>query len=116
VDSDQPPHRSCRLLQLPLNFESFPSKRRRLIRHGTHTSTIQTCDSTKIITEPSLKNTRNPLTPIPTIVNGTPLTPATSMVVVSKAPIITMAQLIVNSQATPSNPFGSLGHSSGYNV
>jgi hypothetical protein len=67
-------------------------------------------------TEPSIHNSRSPLTPIPTIVNGTPLTPATSMVVVPEVPIITMAQLIVNAKATASNPFGSLGHSSGYNV
>ena len=56
------------------------------------------------------------MTPTPTIVNGTTLTPATSMVVVSEEPIITMARPIVNFQATTSNPFGSLGHSPGYNV
>jgi hypothetical protein len=38
------------------------------------------------------------------------------MVVVPQAPIITMARPIVNSHATASNPFGSLGHSPGYNV
>jgi hypothetical protein len=38
------------------------------------------------------------------------------MVVVPEAPIITMARPIVNSHATASNPFGSLGHSPGYNV
>jgi hypothetical protein len=84
--------------------------------HGTHTSTFQTCDSTRMSIEPSLQNTRSPSTPIPTIVNGTPLTPTTSMVVMLEAPIITMARPIVNAQATASNPFGSLGHSPSYNV
>jgi hypothetical protein len=67
-------------------------------------------------TEPSLQNTRIPSTPIPTIVNGTPSNPATSMVVVPVVPIITMAQPIVNAQATASNPFGCLGHSPSYNA
>ena len=50
------------------------------------------------------------------VVNGTPSTPATSMVAVPKAPIITMARPIVNAHATASNPFGCLGHSPGYNL
>jgi hypothetical protein len=54
--------------------------------------------------------------PITTVVNGTPSNPATSIVVVPEAPIITMARPIVNSHATASNPFGSLGQSPGYNV
>jgi hypothetical protein len=116
VESDQPPRRSRRFLQLPPDFESFPSKRNRVIIHGTQTSIVQTCDFKRMSTEPSLQNTRSPSTPTPTIVNGTTLTPATSMVVVSEEPIITMAQPIVNAQATTSNPFGSLGHSPGYNV
>jgi hypothetical protein len=67
-------------------------------------------------TEPGLQNYGIPSTPIPTIVNGTPLTPTTSMVVVPEAPIITMAWSIVNAHATALNIFGSLGHSPGYNV
>jgi hypothetical protein len=66
--------------------------------------------------EPSLQNTGISLTHTPTIVNGTPSTLATKMVVVSEAPIITMDQLIVNAQSLRSNPFGSLGHSPRYNV
>jgi hypothetical protein len=93
VESDQRPRRSRRLLQLPPDFESFPSKRRRVIRRGTHTSIVQTCDSTRMSTESNLQNTGSPSTPTPTIVNGTPSTPATTMVVVSEAPIITMARL-----------------------
>jgi hypothetical protein len=116
MESDQPPCWSHHLVQLPPDFTSFPSKRRRVIIHGTHTSTIQTCDSTRMSSEPSLQSSGIPLTPIPTIVNGTPSTPATYMVIVSKAPIITMARPIVNAQATASNPFGYLGHSPGYNV
>jgi hypothetical protein len=116
VESDQRPLRSRRLLQLPPNFESLPSKRRRVIKRGTHTSIVQTCDSTRMSTEPSLQNTASPSTPTPTIVNGTPLTPATTMVVVPGTPIITMARPIVNAQSLASNPFGSLGHSSSYNV
>jgi hypothetical protein len=66
--------------------------------------------------EPSLQDIGIPSTPTPTIVNGTPLTPTTIMVVVSEAAIIIMAQPIMNAQSLASNPFGSLGHSPGYNV
>jgi hypothetical protein len=79
-------------------------------------STTQTCDSTRMSTEPGLHNSGSPSTPIPTVVNGTPSNPATSMVVVPEAPIITMARPIFNAHAIDSNPFGSLGHSPGYNV
>jgi hypothetical protein len=65
--------------------------------------------------EPSLQNTGIPSTPTPTIVNGTPSTPATTMVVVLEALIITMARPIVNSQYLALTPFGSLGQSLGYN-
>jgi hypothetical protein len=95
---------------------SLPSKRRRVITHGTHTSTAQTFDSTRMSTEPGLQNSGSASTPIPTVVNDTPSTHATSMVVVPEAPIITMARPIVNAHATASNPFGSLGHSPSYNV
>jgi hypothetical protein len=67
-------------------------------------------------TEPSLQNTGSPSTPTPTIVNGTPSNPATTMVVVPKAPIITMDRPIVNVQYLALNRFGYLGHSLGYNV
>jgi hypothetical protein len=70
---------------------SLPSKRCRVIIHGTHMSTIQTCDSTRMSTEPSLKNSGSPLTLIPTIVNDTPLTPAISMLVVLEVSIINIA-------------------------
>jgi hypothetical protein len=53
------------------------------------------------------------LTFVPTIVNGTPLTPSTTMVVVSEVPIITHVQPIVNTQPIAMNPFGSLFH---YNI
>ena len=67
-------------------------------------------------TEPSHQNTGIPSTPTPTIVNGTPSTPATTMLVVLEAPIITTSCPIVNPQSISSNRFGSLSHSSGYNV
>jgi hypothetical protein len=67
-------------------------------------------------TELSLQNIGIPLNPTPTIVNGTALTPATIMVVVPEAPIITISRPIVNAQFLALNPFGSLGHSLGYNV
>jgi hypothetical protein len=67
-------------------------------------------------TEPSHQDTGSPSTPTPTIVNGTPSTPSTTMVVVLGAPIITVAHPIVNTQPISINPFGSLGHSLGYNV
>jgi hypothetical protein len=62
---------------------------------------------------PGLQNSGSPSTPIPT---STPSTPTISMVVVAEVPIITMAQNIVNAHPTTSNPFGSFGHSQGYNV
>jgi hypothetical protein len=104
------------LLQLPPDIESFPSKRHRVIIRGTQTSIVQTCDSTRMSTEPSLQNTGKPSNPTPMIVNGTPLTPTTSIVVVPEASIITMDCPIVNVEDTTSNPFGYLGHSPGYNV
>jgi hypothetical protein len=58
----------------------------------------------------------SPSTPIRTIVNGTPLTPSTIIIVVSKVPIITSTRPIVNNQPIATNPFGSLFHSLGYNV
>jgi hypothetical protein len=116
MDSDQHSRRSRHLLHLPPDFESFPSKMHRVIMHGKHTSTVQTCDSIRMSTKPSLQNTGSPSNPTPTIVNDTPSTPTTTMVVVLEAPIITMAQPIVNAQSLASNPFRYLGHSSGYNI
>jgi hypothetical protein len=116
VESDQPPHRSRCLLQLPLDFVSLPSKRRRVFICGTQTSTVQTCDSTRMSTKPNIQNFGSPSTPIPTIVQGTPLTPATSMVAMPEIPISMIPRPIVNAYTTTSNPFGSLGHSPGYNV
>jgi hypothetical protein len=116
VESNQIPCRSFRLLQLPLHFESLPSKRCKFIKHGRHTSSYQTCDSTRMSTELSHQDSGSLSTPIPTIVNGTPSTPATTMVVVTEAPIINVAHPIVNTQPISMNPFGSFCHSSGYNV
>jgi hypothetical protein len=115
VELDQRPHRSRNLLQLPPYFKSFPSKRHRFIRHGTHTSSFQTCDSSKMSTEANIQNTGSPSTPIPTVVNGTPSTPMTTTNAASEAPIIIMDQPIINAQYLASNPFGSLGYSLGYN-
>jgi hypothetical protein len=116
VEPDQLPHRSHRLLQLPPHFESFPYKRRRVIKRGTHTSTYHTCDYTMMSTELSHQDIGSPSTPTHTIANGTPSTPSTTMVVVSEAPIITASHPIVNTQPIATNPFGSLGHSPSYNV
>jgi hypothetical protein len=116
VESVQLPHRSRRLLQLPPIFEFFPSKRRRVIRRGTHMSTFQNCGSTRMSTESSLHNTGSSSTPIPTIVNNTPSTPATTTVAVSKADTGTMARPVVNASSLASNPFGGFGHLPSYNV
>jgi hypothetical protein len=62
-------------------------------------------------TEPSLQNTRSSSTPNPTIVNGTPSTPATATVAASEAYTDTMAQPIVNALSLASNPFGGFFHS-----
>jgi hypothetical protein len=69
-----------------------------------------------MITEPSHKDIGIPLNPTRTIVNGTPLTPATTMVVVLEAHIITMARPILNAQSLDSNLFWSPGHLTRYNV
>jgi hypothetical protein len=116
MELDQLPRRSHRLLQLPSHFESLPSKRRKVIKCGTHTSTYQNCDHTRMSIESSQKDTESPLTPIPTIVNDTPSTPSTKMAVVLEVPIITHVRPIVNTQPIATNPFGSLCHSSGYNI
>jgi hypothetical protein len=116
VEPYQLPRRSHCLLQLTLHFESLPSKRPKVIKCGTHTSTYHTCDHTRMSIESNQKDTRSSLTPIPTIVNGTHSTPSTTMVVVSEVPIITSAHPIVNTQPIAMNPFGSLCHSLGYNV
>jgi hypothetical protein len=58
----------------------------------------------------------SPSTPIPIIVNDTPLTPSTTMVVVLKVPIITHVCPIVHTQPITLTSFGSIGHSPGYNI
>jgi hypothetical protein len=116
VESDQLPRRSRRLLQLPPVFESLPSKRNRVISSGTHTSTFQTCDPTRMSTESSLQNTGSSSTPNPTIINGTPLTPISITVAVMEAYTGTMARPLVNASSLPSNPFGGFVHSPSYNV
>jgi hypothetical protein len=72
MEPDHLPRRSRRLLKLPPHLESFPSKRRKVTKRGTHISTYQTCDYTIMSTESSQKDTGSPLTPIPTVVNGVP--------------------------------------------
>ena len=116
MELNQPPCRSCHLLQLPPYFKYFPSKRHRFIRHGTHTSTFQTCDPARMSTKSSIQNTGSSSTPNPTIINGTPWTPAAATVAVSKAYTDTMDQPIVNASSLTSNPFGGFSHSSSYNV
>jgi hypothetical protein len=64
----------------------------------------------------SLQNSGSPSIPARTIVNDTPSTLATTMVVVPKEPIITVSRPIVNAQPISMNPFWSLGHSPDYNV
>jgi hypothetical protein len=66
--------------------------------------------------ESSQKDIGSPSNPIPTLVNGTPSTPPTTMVVVSEVPIITPIRPIVNTQHIVMNPFRPLFHSSGYNT
>jgi hypothetical protein len=116
MEPDQLPRRSHCLIRLPPHLEYLLSKRCKVIKRGTHTSTYQTCDHTRMSTKSSQKDTGSPSTPIPTIVNDTPLTPSTTMVVVPKVPIITHVCHIVNNQPIATNPFGSLGHSPCYNI
>jgi hypothetical protein len=116
MEPDQLPPRSHCFLKLPSHLGSFPSKRNKFIKCDTHTYTYQTCDNTSMSTESSQKDTESPSTPIPTIVNSTPLTPSTTMVVVPEVPIITLIRPIVNTQPIVMNSLGSLFHSSGYNT
>jgi hypothetical protein len=116
MESDQLPCRSRRLLQLPPFFDFLPSKRCRVIKSGTHTSTLQACGSTRMGVESSLQNTGSSLTPIPTIINGTPSTPAATTVAVLEAYTGTMAWPIFNASSLASNPFGGFDHSLSYNV
>jgi hypothetical protein len=104
------------LLILPPHLESFPSKRCKVIKHGTHTSTYQTCDHTRMSTESSQKDIESPSTPIPTIVNSVPSTPSTTTVVVPTVPIITPIQPMVATQPIVMNPFGSIFCTPGYNT
>jgi hypothetical protein len=67
-------------------------------------------------TKSILQNTKSSSTPIPTIVEGTPLTPTTIAVAVPEAYTSTMAQPIVNDSSLASNPFGGFGHLLHYNV
>jgi hypothetical protein len=66
--------------------------------------------------ESSQKDTRIPLTPIPFVVNGTPSTPLTTMVLVSKVPFITPIWTMVATEPIVTNPFGSLFRTSRYNA
>jgi hypothetical protein len=116
MELDQHPHRPYWLLHLPPDFGFLPSKRNRVFRSGTLTSTFQTYGSTRMSTKSSIQNTGSSSTPIPTIVNGTPSTPAATIVAVSEAYTSTMARPVVNASSLASNPFGGFGHSLSYNV
>jgi hypothetical protein len=116
VEPNQLPRRSCRFLRLPLHLESFPSKRCKVIKRGTHTSTYQTCDHTRMSIESSQKDIESPSTPIPTIVNSVPSTPSTTVVVVPMVPIITPIHPAVATQPIVTNPFGSIFGTPGYNT
>jgi hypothetical protein len=116
MEPDPLPRRSRHLLKLPLHLESFPSKRCKVIKCGTHTSTCQTCDHTSMSTESGQKDTRSSSTPIPIVVNGTPYTPSTTMVVVPKVPVITHVQPMVATQPIVTNPFGSIFGTPRYNT
>jgi hypothetical protein len=89
MDLDQLPHRSHYLLKLPPHLESFPSKMRKVIKRGTHTSTYETCDYKIMSIDSSSKDNGSPSTPIPSMVNGTPSNPSTTVIVVSEVPVIT---------------------------
>jgi hypothetical protein len=69
-----------------------------------------------MIIESSLQNTGSSSIRIPTIINGTPLTPAATIVAGPKDYTGTMARPVVNASSLASNPFGGFGHSLSYNV
>jgi hypothetical protein len=115
VEPDHLPLRSHCLLKLPPHLESFPSKRCKFIKRGTHTSTYQTCDHTSMSTESSQKDIGSPSTPIPTVVNGIHSTPSTTSVVMLEVPVITPIQPMVAKKPIVTNPFGSLCGTPEYN-
>jgi hypothetical protein len=116
METDPLPHRSRYLLIFPPHLESLPSKRRKVIKRGTHTSTYQTCGHTSMSTELSQKDNRIPSIPVPTIVNGTPSMPSTTMVLVPKVPIITSIQSMGDTQPIVTIHFGSIFCTPGYNT
>jgi hypothetical protein len=89
VEPDQLPPRSRRLLKLTPHLESLHSKRLKVTKCVTDTSTYETCDYTSMSTESSSNDNESPTTHIPTVFNGVPSTPSTAKVVVLEAPIIT---------------------------
>jgi hypothetical protein len=116
MEPDQLPHRSCHFLKLPLHLESFPSKRCKVTKHDTHTSTYHTCDYTIMSTDSISKDNRSPLTLIPYVVNGTLVTPSAAMVVVSEVPILTPNWPMVSTQPIVRNPFKSPFGMPGFNA
>jgi hypothetical protein len=116
VELDQLPRRSHHFLKLPSHLESFPFKRRRVIKCGTHTSTYQTCDYTSMSIELSKKDTGIPSTHIPIVVDGTPSMPSTTTVVVPEVLVITPIQTVIATQPIIMNTFGSLFDKPGYNA
>ena len=108
MEPDQLPHRSCHFLKLPLYLESLNSKRHKVIKRGTHTSTNHIFDCPVMGIELSPNDTRTPSTPIPSVVNGTPLNPSTTMVLVPEIPVLTHTHPMVSTRPIEINPFGSL--------
>jgi hypothetical protein len=116
VEPDLLPCVSRHLLRLPPHLKSLPSKRRKVIKRGTHTSTYQTCDHISMSTESGHKVIGIPLTHIPTMVNGSPMMPSTTMVLVLEVPVITPIQPMVSTQPIVTNSFGSIFGTPRYNT
>jgi hypothetical protein len=110
------PRRYHNFFKLPPHLESIPSKRRKIIKHGTNTSTYQTCDHTSMSTESIHKDIGSPSNSIPFVVNGNPSMPSTTVVVVPEVPVITYIRPAVATQPIVMNPFGSLFGTPGYNA
>ena len=111
MEKDQLPHRSLRLLKLPPHLESLlklPSKRCKVNKHGTYISTSQTCDYPVMSTESSPNDRESPQTPIPSVVNGVPLTPSTTTVVVPEVLVLTLTQPVVSTRPIQMKLFHSL--------
>jgi hypothetical protein len=118
VEKYQPPCRSHHLLKLPPHIyylPKFPSKRRKVNKHGTYISTSQTCDNLVMSIESNPNVTGSPSTPIYFLISGILSTPSTSTIGMPEIPASITTQPVGYTQPIGMNPFRSLFGIPSYN-